>query len=105
MTDNTPNIADVFRALARKGWGDHTILTICATDCDDQGNFEVAVFDEDDLREPVFEPARCNVNDHMAELDQVMNAVIDVYQEWQAERASKASTKGHPQYEWKTGTQ
>jgi hypothetical protein len=76
--------------LGRKGWGDHTVLTICATNCDDQGNFEVGVFDEDDTREPVFEPVRCNVNDHDDEIQRVMDTVIDFYLEWQAERGSNA---------------
>jgi hypothetical protein len=74
-------LAEAFR---RKAWGDHTVLTIAATFSDDQGNFEVALLDE--RGQPVWEPARCNVNDPGGEFNKVMNDVCNFYQEWQADR-------------------
>ena len=82
MSD-TPDFTTMFSGFARKGWGDHTALSVCLT-ADEQGDFEIAVVDE--CGELVWQPFRCNVNDPETERDWVASAVHEFYKEWQTER-------------------
>jgi hypothetical protein len=66
---NTNDFAAMMKMFAHKVRGDHTVLTIAAPFSDDQGNFEVALIEENG--QPVWELTRCNVNDP---------------QQWRAER-------------------
>lgn len=77
---------DVLReALRRKEWGDHTVLSMCATASDEHGDFQVAIIQEGH-GEPVWEPAQCNVDGPEAEYQEVMNHFSHFYRQWQAER-------------------